>query len=231
MCGRFTLSSSPQAVADFFGLSDVPTLEPRYNVAPTQEVPVIRPAASGRGLSFLRWGLIPSWATDPAIGNRLVNARAETAPEKPAFRAAFRQRRCLVPADGFYEWLSQGRTKQPFYFRQRDGEPFAFAGLWERWHDPHDGVVETCTLLTTDANDVVRPVHDRMPVILPRTVFDRWLDPNLHDPASLEELLRPYPAAQMVGYPVSTWVNNPRHEGPRCVDPTEVQSPLGPLPA
>jgi putative SOS response-associated peptidase YedK len=220
MCGRFTLTASAQSVKSLFPLLDLAEeLEPRYNVAPTQTVLAVRAGASGKPEGVpLRWGLVPAWAEDPGIGNRLINARSETAAEKPAFRSAFRQRRCLILADGFYEWQKLPGGKQPFYFRLREGGPFAFAGLWEHW--ARGGrPIESCTLLTTDANDLVRPLHDRMPVILPRERFARWLDPEFKAVPELEALLRPYPAAAMTGYPVATRVNNPRNEGPLCIEP------------
>jgi putative SOS response-associated peptidase YedK len=219
MCGRFTLAASPRALQELFPLFDLADLEPRYNVAPTQPVLAVRAGADGQPeLARLRWGLVPGWADDPSIGNRLINARAETAAEKPAFRTAFRRRRCLVLADGFYEWQKLDGRKQPYYFRMRQGEPFAFAGLWERWEKGGEPL-ETCTLLTTDANEVVRPVHDRMPVILPRTAFGEWLDGSVQAVPELQAILRPYPGAEMVGYPISARVNNPRNEGAMCVAP------------
>jgi putative SOS response-associated peptidase YedK len=207
-------------VQSLFPLLDVPEeLAPRYNIAPTQPVLAVRTVPAGeRELVTLRWGLVPAWADDPSIGNRLINARAETVADKPAFRAAFRARRCLVLADGFFEWQKVGGRKQPYYFRLREGSPFAFAGLWERWGKGAT-TLETCTLLTTEANELLRPVHDRMPVILPRERFVRWLDPDFRAAAELESLLRPYPAEDMTGYPVSARVNNPRNEGPLCVEP------------
>lgn len=219
MCGRFTLKTPAPVLLGLFDLPDAAALPPRYNIAPTQPVVVVRnaPAHPGRELVQMRWGLIPSWADDPAIGNRLINARSETAANKPAFRSAFRQRRCLVPADGFYEWQKVGRKKQPFYFHLRDGGPFAFAGLWEHWQKDADQAIESCTLLTTDANDLVRPLHDRMPVILAPEDYERWLDPGTAIP-QLEALLRPYPGDAMTAYPVSVQVNNPRNEGPACVE-------------
>jgi len=223
MCGRFSLTASPTAMAELFDLdaSTVPALAPRYNIAPTQPVAVVRVAPEGgrREIGFLRWGLIPAWAKDPGIGARMINARAETVAEKPAFRGAFRRRRCLVPASGFYEWRKVDKHKQPYYIHMADREPFAIAGLWERWAAPTGDVVESCTLLTTDANDRVRPLHDRMPVILAREAFGRWLDPEVTDPGPLLELLAPYPSEAMALYPVSTFVNAARNDGPRCVEP------------
>lgn len=224
MCGRFTLSQSGSVIAEAFQLSEVPTLEPRYNIAPTQMVPtVVRPKVSAQSpeqseqqFQLLRWGLIPSWAKDPAIGSRLINARSETVTEKPSFRAAFRQRRCLVLADGFYEWQRQERKKQPFYFRLQDGQPFAFAGLWERWKAPNGEAIESCTILTTEANELLRPIHDRMPVILDPNDYKLWLDP-VQKPEPLQQLLRPYRSEAMTTYPVSTQVNNPNNNSPECI--------------
>jgi putative SOS response-associated peptidase YedK len=222
MCGRFLLYTSGAALAEWLGLPEVPALEPRYNIAPTQPVAAVRAGPGGdRELVRLRWGLVPSWSTDLAIGNRLINARAETAADKPSFRVAFRQRRCLVPANGFYEWVGRAGKKQPIHFRLRERRPFAFAGLWERWQAPGGEVVESCAVLTTEANDLVRLVHDRMPVILDPDAFAPWLDPAVRDPAALGLLLRPYPADAMMASPVGSWVNNPRNEGPACLAPPE----------
>jgi putative SOS response-associated peptidase YedK len=168
-------------------------------------------------LALLRWGLIPPWATDPGIGNRLLNARAETVADKPSFRSAFRQRRCLIPASGFYEWQQAGRRKQPYFIRPRDGRLFALAGLWERWQGP-DGTVETCAVLTTGANELMRPLHERMPVILGPESDGLWLDP-LTPADALRGLLVPYPAERMEACPVGPRVADPRHEGPRCLEP------------
>jgi putative SOS response-associated peptidase YedK len=220
MCGRFTLTKPIPVLAELFLFPETAPQDPRYNIAPTQTVAAVRAPAdpNHRELAFLRWGLIPSWATDPAIGNRLINARAETVAEKPSFRSAFRQRRCLVLADGFYEWQRLDGKKQPYYFRMRDGQPFAFAGLWER--STNQGkTVETCTLLTTEANELLRTIHDRMPVILQPDRYDRWLDPSVQKPDVLKPLLHPYPTEPMTGYPVGSLVNNPRNDSPKCVEP------------
>jgi putative SOS response-associated peptidase YedK len=220
MCGRFTLTATPQAVQSLFPDLDVPEdLAPRYNIAPTQPVLAVRTGSAGKPeLVPLRWGLVPAWADDQAPGSGLINARAETAAEKPTFRSAFRKRRCLVLADGFYEWQKVDGRKQPYYFRLREGGPFAFAGLWERW-EKGEAPLESCTLLTTEANAVLRPVHDRMLVILPPAAFGPWLDTSLQAVPDLKALLRPYPAEGMTGYPVSTRVNNPRNDSPLCVAP------------
>jgi putative SOS response-associated peptidase YedK len=219
MCGRFTLKTRPEVLAEHFELTEVPGVEPRYNIAPTQAVAVVKmtPETGGRQLSMLRWGLIPSWADDPSIGNRMINARAETVAEKPAYRSAFRLRRCLVPADGFYEWAKANGAKQPHYFQLKDGGPFAFAGLWERWAKGKEPI-ESCTLLTTEANEVVSPVHQRVPVILEPKEYGRWLDPQRRRLEDDSALLRPFPAERMIGYPVGRFVNDPRNEDPRCVE-------------
>jgi putative SOS response-associated peptidase YedK len=162
--------------------------------------------------------LVPSWAADPAFGSRLLNARAETVAHKPSFRSALKQRRCLIAADGFFEWQAQRGKKQPYYFRLADGRPFAFAGLWEKWERGSEAPLETCTIITTDANELVRPYHERMPVILPPEAFASWLDTSQQGPEQLLPLLRPYPSAQMMAYPVSTLVNSPRTDDPRCIE-------------
>jgi putative SOS response-associated peptidase YedK len=219
MCGRFTLTVSREIIVDFFGLPEAPTLTPRYNIAPTQLVAVVARAETGRRLGWCRWGLIPSWATDPAIGNRLINARADSVATKPSFRAAFKQRRCLIVADGFYEWQATGKKKkQPYDFTMRDKKPFAFAGLWERWPNGDQDIV-SCALITTDANETVRPVHDRMPVILPQSAFDHWLGSTPAPPGELNALLGPYPAGEMLATAVGLHVNNPRLDDPVCVQP------------
>ena len=199
MCGRFTLRSSPQAVAEAFALPDVPELFPHFNIAPSQPVAVVRqqPGADARELTFLRWGLIPAWAADPSIGDRLANARSETAATKPSFRRAFRSRRCLVVADGFYEWQKVNGRKQPYFVGLRGDRPFGLAGLWERW-DKGGEPVESCTILTTDANELMQPIHGRMPVVVPPEPYGLWLDPRCQDTTMLAKLLRPYPAKDML---------------------------------
>ena len=217
------MTASREALANLFPLFDIPDVTPSYNVAPTQLVLAVRlPAGADKPeMVALKWGLVPSWADDPAMGNRLINARAETAASKPAFRSAFGKRRCLVLADGFYEWRKMDRKKQPYLFRLRDGASFAFAGLWEHWE--HDGrAIDSCTILTTDANELVKPVHDRMPVMLAPRDFARWLDPKTAKGPELQALLRPYPAEAMTAYPVDLRVNNPRHNDAACVAPLAV---------
>ena len=228
MCGRFTLRVPASVVAEQFAILEVPELAPRFNIAPTQAVAAVRMAVSSaasrrpeRELVFLQWGLIPSWAEDRTIGNRLINARSEGVDQKPAFRAALRRRRCLVVADGFYEWRRDGRRRLPYFIRMRDDRPFGFAGLWESWEGPDHSAIESCTLLTTDANEVVRPIHDRMPVIIPSESCDAWLDPAVERPDTVLPLLKPYPAEAMTAFAVSTLVNSPAHEDPRCIERVE----------
>lgn len=214
MCTRFTLTAPADEVADFFGLADVPDLAPRYNIAPSQPVACVRRGRHGRYLEQLRWGLVPSWAGDFKIGHSLINARAETVAEKPAFREAFRRRRCLIPADGFYGWQHAGDRKQAFHFRLRDEPLFAFAGLWETWTDLFGDTLETCTVITTPANRLVATASDRMPVIVEPIEYGRWLDPEYAHAEEMARLLRPYPAAAMEAVPVGSEVNSPRNDGP-----------------
>jgi putative SOS response-associated peptidase YedK len=218
MCGRFTLSLPAEAIASTFQLSTIPELVPKYNIAPTQPVPTILSAGDRRQFKMLRWGLIPAWAKDATMGAKLINARAETVAEKPAFRTAFRHRRCLVIADGFYEWQQQKGKKQPFYFRFQNGQPFAFAGLWESWQAPDGEKIDSCTLLTTAANTLLQPIHDRMPVILKPEDYNQWLDPQIQKPEQLQPLLQSYSSEAMVSYPVSTKVNNPTNDSPECIE-------------
>jgi putative SOS response-associated peptidase YedK len=219
MCGRFTLRTSPQEVAKTFGLLEVPDLRVRYNVAPTQQVLTIALQDGKRQGQLRRWGLVPSWADDPKIGYRLINARAETVADKPSFRSAFKRSRCLVVADGFYEWKkgANAKTKQPFYIRLKQDRPFAFAGLSERW-SRNGETIESCTLITTDPNELMAAIHDRMPVILLRDDYDLWLDPEFEDKQKLLSLLRPYPANEMKAYPISTLVNSPKNDVAACIE-------------
>lgn len=204
-------------ITETFRVPEVPELPLRFNVAPTQPVGVVLPTAAGRRFTLMRWGLIPFWAEDPKIGSRLINARADTVATKPAFRAAFKERRCLVVADGFYEWQASDGKKQPFLIHKADDRPFAFAGLWERWRGPDGSPIETCAIITTDANDLMRPLHLRMPVILRPDDYDRWMEAKA--PEGLQSLLRPYPGRDLVATPVSTRVNNARNDGPECAAP------------
>ncbi len=223
MCGRFTLRTPTPVLIQHFELGQIPPLPPRFNIAPTQSIAAVRVLAAGaeRQLDLLHWGLIPSWAKEPSIGNRLINARAETLAEKPSFRDAYRKRRCLIAADGFYEWKKVGSKKQPYYITRKDQLPFAFAGLWEQWRDRtlrNAPLLESCTIITTDANELVEDLHDRMPVILEPGDFDLWLNPDEHDPKRLDPLLRPAPADGLTAYPVSPLVNRPTSDTPECVE-------------
>ena len=206
MCGRYRLSRRKQLIAEYFETENEVDWEPRYNIAPSQPVGIIRqdPSRPERHFSLARWGLIPSWATDASIGFKTINARAETVASKPAFHDAFISRRCLLPADGFFEWRRSGREKQPFHFGMQDHSLFAFAGLWDRWKDPGGPVIESCTILTTTPNALLADVHDRMPVILRQENYDLWLDPGFKDGKALAELLAPFDASQMRSFPVST---------------------------
>lgn len=218
MCGRFSFAAPAEVVAEVFGLASLPNWAPRYNIAPSQEVAVIRQEEGERRVALLRWGLVPAWAKEPSVGARLINARAETVAHKPAFRSAFRARRCLVPADGFYEWVSRGGEKTPFYITFTDGRVFAMAGLWERWTGGSQ-TLETCTILTTTPNEIVAPLHDRMPVILAPEDYRVWLDPAHPGGEELGPLLQPCPPDGMTAWPVSRWVNDPRHDDPSCRAP------------
>ena len=224
MCGRFTQTATPEVITEQFDLDEFPLFKPRYNIAPSQQIAAIRlnSEAIKRECVMLRWGLIPSWAKDPKIGNQCINAKAETVAEKPAFRAAFKKRRCLVIADGFYEWQLQGKQKQPMWIGLRDRRPFAFAGLWEHW-SPKDGEpIESCTIITTQPNALMESIHTRMPVILDAKDYAAWLDPAFQHVDTLNVLLRPFLAEHMTAFPVSTLVNNPRHDAPQCLEPISV---------
>lgn len=221
MCGRYTLTAPGDAIVEAFELDGIPEMRPRYNIAPTQEVAVVRRNRSTgkRQADLLKWGLVPSWASDPSIGNRMINARAETAAEKPSFRSAFKKQRCLVVADGYYEWkkLADG-SKQPFFIRLEGGRPFGIAGLWEHWEKEAPSI-DSCTLLTTSPNEAAGAIHDRMPVILDPKDYDLWLDPKVSDRGKLEPLLVACPAEWMEAWPVSRFVNSPGNDSPKCIEP------------
>lgn len=223
MCGRFTLIAGPEDLREAWPGFVLPDeLTPRYNIAPSQPVAVV--ANNGQNkVEFFRWGLIPSWAKDPRMGQRMINARAETLAQKRSFRAAYRRRRCLVLADGFYEWRKEPRskTKTPMYVRLKSGKLFGLAGLWETWRSPHEAAILSCTVITTTPNSLLAEIHDRMPVILEPRAYDLWLDPGEQSPDRLGPWLRPYPASEMTAYAVSTMVNNPRNDSPACVVPVE----------
>ena len=224
MCGRYThKEKSAQLLELLKAIVTYLDQKPRYNITPSQMVACVRnaPKNGHREAIMLKWGLIPSWAKDPSIGYKMINARAETVAEKPSFRKAFKHQRCLVLADGFYEWKQEGKTKQPYYIRFKDSRPFAFAGLWEQWKDKtkqDEPSIESCTIITTSANELMKPIHHRMPVILDGKRYDLWLDPDIKEPEELASLLQPYPSLEMEAYPVSPMVNNPRNDRPECVE-------------
>jgi putative SOS response-associated peptidase YedK len=240
MCGRFVQVSSPDLLVERFGVDEMaaPRHEPSYNVAPRATVYAVRDRAVDderrRYLSELRWGLVPSWAKDAKVGDRMINARAESLADKPAYERAFQRHRCLVPADGFYEWQRRGSRKQPMFIHRRDGEPMALAGLWAAWRDPDgddpDGDwLRSCAIVTTDANETVAPLHDRMPVVLEERDWDRWLDPDpdAGDVDALARLLQPASNDLLVAYPVSSAVNSADNDGPQLVERVELEPTLG----
>ncbi len=230
MCGRYSLTTPIDALRDLFQIDALPNLPPRYNIAPTQAVLAVRigPNESERSFTAFRWGLIPSWAKDPAIGSRMINARAETVAEKPAFRAAFRRRRCLIAADGFYEWTKAGKGgKQPWRISLPDSAPFAFAGLWENWMSPDGSEVESCTIVTTEAAPAIADLHHRMPVILDPADYDRWLTAD--PPQEATALMRPY-AGALEFYPVTTRVNNVRNDDSSVLERAEPVKDAPPAP-
>ncbi len=232
MCGRFTVAVPREDLFEEFGLTEAPfDIHPRYNVAPTQIAPVILRGKDGAlRLEGFRWGLVPYWAKDPEIGNRMINARAESLETKPAFRDAFERRRCLVPADGWYEWQKQGTHKVPMWIHLRSRRPFAFAGLWERWRSGPGGEwLHSFTIVTTDAAPGVRHIHDRMPVVLPRALRDRWLDAGAA-PAELAALVRPYPGDDLEVWPVSRLVNSPANDVPDCIAEVPIREEPPPRP-
>ncbi|MRR06709.1 MAG: SOS response-associated peptidase [Deltaproteobacteria bacterium] len=224
MCGRFTSLFSPEVLENTFGVQAPPDISPRYNIAPTQQVWIIRGSATGgRHLSSARWGLVPHWAKDLSIGNRMINARCETVHEKPAFRQSIQTRRCIVPASGFFEWTTTPTGKTPHYVTMRDGSPLAFAGIWESWKTSEGEDIETFAILTTTANCLMAPIHDRMPVILHQTELELWLERSVNNPLKLQRLYQPYPAELLQEWAVSTAVNNPAHEKPETITPVEPQ--------
>lgn len=225
MCGRYRLSRRKQIIEEHFDASDWQNdWSPRYNIAPTQPVPVIRqhPKEPIRQLSSMKWGLIPNWARDVSIASSTINAKCETAAMKPAFRDPFKFRRCLIPADGFYEWKRTANTKQPYCFEVNDGELFAFAGLWDGWKDANGNWVKTCSILTTTPNAVTSAVHDRMPVILDRESYDLWLDPGMTNVQVVSEMLKPYDARLMRSYPISMRINHVANDDEECSRPVEL---------
>lgn len=223
MCGRYTLTCTPEVLAEEFQLAVTPDLQARYNISPSQGVACVRmqPQMRKREAVALRWGLIPSWTRDPAMGMKLINARAETVAEKPSFRKPFRERRCLVLADGYYEWKREGIRKQPYHIRLNSERPFALAGLWDRWTGADGNIIESCAILTTTPNERLVSIHDRMPVILQPSAYEPWLDPGLQDAACLVPFLTPYPGDAMIAVAVSRRVNDPRVDDARCLEALE----------
>ena len=227
MCGRFALNTSAEDLTKVFQIvGDVPAIVARYNVAPSQAIAAVRRVAGeeGRRLVLLKWGLVPAWAKDPEIGARMINARAESAAEKPSFRDALKKRRCLIPASGFYEWREIAGRKVPHFIQRSDLQPLAFAGLWESWRSPDGASLESCTILTTEANDLLKPLHDRMPVILDPSAFDAWLDPTQTNVELLKPLLRPFASEALSVFPVSLRVNSPKNDDPSCIEPAAAPS-------
>jgi putative SOS response-associated peptidase YedK len=227
MCGRYGLYSSQERLVEHFGLASAPSINARYNIAPSDVVGVVRipPKDDQRVWDQLHWGLIPSWAKDKQIGYRMINARAESIAQKPSFRDAFKYQRCLVPADVFYEWtVGPDGKKYPYAVCLKDERPFGFAGLWDRWQGESE-IIESYTIITTDANELLKSIHDRMPVILPETEYERWLDPTTQNPAAFQPLLKPYNSDAMKVYPVSTRVNDPKNDDSECIAPLP-QQPL-----
>jgi putative SOS response-associated peptidase YedK len=224
MCGRYVIISAPEAMRALFGYEDVPNFPPRYNVAPTEPVPIVRQERGRRRFALVRWGLIPSWVKDPRKVALLINARGESVLEKPAFRAAMRYRRCLFPADGFYEWRREGARRVPFFVRPLSGGPIAFAGLWEVWMGPNGEELESAAIVTTQANRTLAAIHDRMPVVVPREAFDFWLDPAV-DAKTAAAVIAPAPDAFFEAYEISPAVNRAGHGGPELIAPAPPRSP------
>lgn len=221
MCGRFTITATPDQLQEAFPGVAVPAqMTPRYNVAPSQPIAVV-PNDGRNAVDFFVWGLIPSWSKDPAIGNRMINARAETLAEKPSFRTAYKRRRCLILADGFYEWkqIPGKKGKVPHYITLKDRQPFGMAGLWEQWFSPDGSEIKSATIVTTEPNELMAQLHNRMPVILSPNDYARWIDPGERGAADLQDLLVPFPAEEMGFYPVSTMVNSPANDVPACIVP------------
>ncbi len=231
MCGRYTITSSPEAIRALFRYAEQPNFPPRYNVAPTQPIAIVRLIDGKRHFALVRWGLLPSWVKDPKIFTLLINARGESAAEKPAFRAAMRRRRCLIPADGFYEWKAVGGRKQPFFVRAKSGGPLAFAGLWETWTGPNGEELETAAIVTTRANRTLAPIHDRMPVILAPEAFDLWLDGAKVDAATASALIAPAPDNLLESYEISTAANRTANDHPKLVERMAAGAEPEPMPA
>ncbi len=225
MCGRYTIIASPEALRALFRYEEQPNFPPRYNVAPTQPIAIVRLVDGKRHFALVRWGLLPSWVKDPKTFTLLINARGESAAEKPAFRAAMKRRRCLIPADGFYEWQAAGDRKRPFYVRAKSGAPLAFAGLWETWTGPNGEELETAAIVTTRANRTLAPIHDRMPVIVPPEAFDLWLDGARSTPTTAAALIAPAPDNLLEAYEISTAVNRTANDNPKLLEPVGAAPP------
>jgi putative SOS response-associated peptidase YedK len=219
MCGRYTITSAPQALRELLGYDEQPNFPPRYNVAPTQPIPIVRWVEGKRHFALVRWGLLPSWVKDPKTFSLLINARGETAAEKPAFRAAMKRRRCLIPADGFYEWQKAGPRKRPFFVRAKSGAPLVFAGLWETWEGPNGEQLDTAAIVTTAANSTLKPIHERMPVILAPEAFDLWLNTDRVDVETAAALIAPAPDSMLEAYEVSTAVNRVANDDAKLIEP------------
>lgn len=220
MCGRYVVNTNKEILKKKFKVKDVPDVKlDRYNIAPTQDILAVRSIEGEREIALMHWGLIPSWAKEESIGNKMINARSETVTEKPSYKQAFQKRRCLIPANGFYEWQKTKEGKQPFYFYMKDEDLFAFAGLWEQWRNAEGKAIESCTILTTAANKILKPVHDRMPVILHESDYELWLDDDARKQDLRLELLNPFTAKEMKSHAVSSLVNSPRNDDASCVEP------------
>jgi putative SOS response-associated peptidase YedK len=225
MCGRYTLTSSPEALRALFRYEEKPNFPPRYNIAPTEPIAIVRLVDGKRHFALVRWGLLPSWVKDPKTFTLLINARGESVTERPAFRAAMKRRRCLIPADGFYEWQAAGERKRPFYVRAKSGAALAFAGLWETWQGPNGEELETAAIVTTRANRALSPIHDRMPVIVPTEGFDLWLDGANLDVATAAALIAPAPENLLEAYEISTAVNRTADDNPKLLEPATAMPP------
>jgi putative SOS response-associated peptidase YedK len=219
MCGRFTLHTPEPLVRELFGIQNSGPLglKPRYNIAPSQTVPIVRNAESGREMVMTRWGLIPHWSKEPKTKYSTINARIETVAEKPTYRTPFKHQRCLIPADGFYEWKVVDGRKVPHHIRMRDGGPFALAGLWDRWEGNGEHL-ESCSIIVMPANGAMKPLHERMPAIIDPVDYDRWMDPNLTDKTEIMRCLDSAPSSALITYPISPWVNSPKHDDERCIE-------------
>jgi putative SOS response-associated peptidase YedK len=235
MCGRYTIASPPEAIRALLGYEERPNFPPRYNVAPTQPIPIVRLTEGARHFALVRWGLLPSWVKDPKTFTLLINARAESVNDKPAFRAAMKRRRCLIPADGFYEWQKRGERKQPFFVHAKSGTPLIFAGLWETWCGPNGEELETAVIVTCEANRLLASIHSRMPVIVPPEAFDLWLDCTNVDASTAEALLRPAPESLLEAYEVPLAVNRVANDDAKLIEPlapgaAPEQAPAKPAP-